>query len=66
MFRTAYKVSEENQSFNNFESEIDLQEPNGIDVVRILHSTNACINIVNHIGQEMRKKIVYKNYKVEE
>lgn len=25
---------------------------------RILHSTNACINIINHIGNEMRKTLV--------
>jgi hypothetical protein len=26
----------------------------------ILHSTNAYINIMNHIGQEMRKKNLFK------
>lgn len=45
IFRTAYKVAKANQSFNNFEMDIDLQELNGIDMGRILHSTNACINI---------------------
>jgi hypothetical protein len=44
----------------NFETEIDLQEPNGIDMGRILHSTNACINIVNHIGNEMRTILIRK------
>ena len=58
IFRTAYKVAKGNQSFNNFEMEIDLQEMNGIDMGRILHSTNACINIVNHISTEMRQKLV--------
>lgn len=57
IFRTAYKVAKENQSFHNFESEIDLQELNGIEMGRILHSTNACINVVNHISCEMRKKL---------
>jgi hypothetical protein len=57
ILRTSYKVAKENQSFNNSESEIDFQELNGIDIVRKLHSTNACINIVNHIGQEMQKKV---------
>ncbi|XP_065650416.1 E3 SUMO-protein ligase KIAA1586-like [Hydra vulgaris] len=38
--------------------EIDLQEINGVELGRIPHSTNACINIVNHIGNEMRKKII--------
>ena len=47
-----------NQSFNSMESEIDLQELNGLDMGRILHSTNACSNIVDHIAHEMRKKLV--------
>jgi hypothetical protein len=57
IFRTAYKVAKENQSFNMFESEINLQELNGIEMGHILHSTNACINIVNHICDEMRKNV---------
>lgn len=60
IFRTAYKVAKKNQSFYNFEDEINLQEMNGLDMGRILHSTNACINIVNHIGTEMRKALVSK------
>jgi hypothetical protein len=60
IFRTAYKVAKENHSFNNFESETDLQKLDAIDMGRILHSTNACINIVNHIGQEVRKKLFKK------
>jgi DNA-directed RNA polymerase subunit L len=58
IFRTAYKVAEENQSFHNFEAEIYLQERSGIDKRRILHSANACSNIVNHISTEMRKTSV--------
>uniref|UniRef100_A0A8C8RJZ3 HAT C-terminal dimerisation domain-containing protein n=1 Tax=Pelusios castaneus TaxID=367368 RepID=A0A8C8RJZ3_9SAUR len=58
VFRTAYKVAKANQSFNNFEMEVDLQELNGVDMGCILHSTNACINIVNHISIEMRKNMV--------
>ncbi|XP_066475289.1 E3 SUMO-protein ligase KIAA1586-like [Tiliqua scincoides] len=60
IFRTAYKVAKENQSFHHFETEIDLQELNGVEMGRILHSTNACINIVNHISEEMRKTVVKK------
>jgi hypothetical protein len=58
IFRTAYKVAKENQSFHNFEAEIDLQELNGIDMGRILHFANACTNIVNHISTKMRKTLV--------
>jgi hypothetical protein len=49
-----------NESFNNFEGEINVQELNGEDMGRILHSPNACINIVNHIGNEMRNTLVTK------
>lgn len=58
IFRTAYKVAKQNQSFNSFESEIDLQELNGLNMGRILHSNNACVNIINHISAEMKKHIV--------
>lgn len=60
VFRTAYKVAKENQSFHNFETEIDLQELNGINMGRILHSANACTNIITHISSEMRKSLVTK------
>jgi hypothetical protein len=58
VFRTAYEVEKKNQSFNNFEGEINVQELNGEDMGRILHSPNACI--VNHIGNEMRNTLVTK------
>ncbi|KAJ8871537.1 hypothetical protein PR048_027860 [Dryococelus australis] len=60
MLHTAYTVAKKNWPFYNFEDEINLQELNGIDMGRILHSTNACINIVNHSGKEMRKVLVNK------
>jgi hypothetical protein len=40
VFQTAYKVGKENHSFHNFKPKVDLQELNGIDMERILHSTN--------------------------
>lgn len=58
IFRTAYKIAKKNQAFNDFETEIDLQELNGIDMGHILHSTNACINIIKHISKEMKTAIV--------
>jgi hypothetical protein len=57
---TAYKVAKSNQSFSNFEMEIDLQELNGVDMGRIIHSTNAFINIINHIGKEIKNILVCK------
>lgn len=58
VFRTAYKVVKENQSFNNFETEVDLQELNGLDMGRILHSDKACANIALHISKEMKKTYI--------
>ena len=54
------KFQKKSQAFNDFESEVDLQELNGINMGRILHSVNACTNTVNHIASEM-KKVVIKN-----
>jgi hypothetical protein len=34
--------------------EIDLQKLNGVDMGRILHPTNAYINIVKHINKEIK------------
>ena len=58
IFRTPYKVVKKNQAFYDFEAEIDVQELNGINMGRILHSTNACINIVNHIAVEMKSTVI--------
>lgn len=58
IFRTAYKVAKKNQAFYDFESEVDVQELNGINMGRILHSTNACINVLSHIAEEMRSKVI--------
>jgi ABC-type dipeptide/oligopeptide/nickel transport system ATPase component len=60
VFRKKYTVAKKNQSFNNFEDEINVQELNGEDMGRIFHSANACINIVNHIGNEMRNTLLTK------
>jgi hypothetical protein len=48
-------VAKWNQSFHNVQSETDAQEINGVDMGRILYSTNACINILNHFDDEIRK-----------
>jgi hypothetical protein len=31
---------------------------NGVDMGRILHSANACINTVNHIGNERERNML--------
>jgi hypothetical protein len=58
IFPTAYKVAKSNQSFSNFEMDIDLQELNGVDMGRILHSKNACINIIKEMKNILVRKII--------
>lgn len=58
VFRIAYKVAKKNQSFNDFKDEINVQELNGLDTGYLLHSANACVNIVSHIANEMRKSLI--------
>ncbi|XP_049807055.1 uncharacterized protein LOC126249444 [Schistocerca nitens] len=43
-----------NRPFYEFETEIDLQIKNGLDMGRILHSNVACSNIVIHISDHLR------------
>jgi hypothetical protein len=53
-------VAKENQSFHK--SEFDIQELNWVDMGHILYSTNTCMNMLNHSGDEMRKNLAKKNY----
>jgi hypothetical protein len=59
-FQIAYKMAKENQSFHNFQSGIDIRELNGTDMGCIIRLSNACINILNHMGDEMRKNLTEK------
>jgi hypothetical protein len=57
VFRTAYKQIKLNRPFLDFESEIEVQELNGLDMGRILHSNVACGDIARYICAEMRKAV---------
>ncbi|XP_063217341.1 E3 SUMO-protein ligase KIAA1586-like [Bacillus rossius redtenbacheri] len=58
IFRTAYKQAKLNRPFFEFETEIDIQIMNGLDMGRILHSNVACSNIVHHISDEMKSDLI--------
>lgn len=58
VFRTAYKQAKLNRPFYEFETEIDLQIKNGLDMGRILHSNVACSNIVLHISDQMTSDLI--------
>jgi hypothetical protein len=58
IFRTAYKVAKMNRSFTDLPADVEVQELNGLDMGRVLDSKFSCTNIIDHMAQEMRKKIV--------
>lgn len=60
IFRRAYKEVKHHRPAYVFESEIDCQELNCLDMGRILHSNVACANIQSHISLEMKKKLFKK------
>uniref|UniRef100_A0A3B3BXM0 DUF4371 domain-containing protein n=1 Tax=Oryzias melastigma TaxID=30732 RepID=A0A3B3BXM0_ORYME len=60
VFRTAYCVAKYNKPFTDFESLIDLQETNSINMERVLHSKTVCVDIVDHVASQMKKEILTK------
>ena len=58
IFRTVYRIAKMNQPFSDLKELILLQVENGLDMGRILQSDHACADIVYHISNEMRTKLV--------
>ena len=57
IFRTAYKLAKQNRPFTDLPADVELQELNGLNMGRILHSRFSWANILDHIAKEMKKKI---------
>lgn len=57
-FLTAYKAAKHARPFVDYEYDIELQQLNGLNMGRILHSDVTCASIVSHIAVEMRKKML--------
>jgi hypothetical protein len=47
-----------NRPFTDLPVHAEVQELNGLDMGRVSHSKFSCTNIIDHIAQIMRKKIV--------
>ncbi|CAM2096660.1 unnamed protein product [Caretta caretta] len=60
VFQTADYIAKTNRSLSDHKSLIDLQQINGIEMGRLLHSRTVCVDIINHIATEMKKRIVNK------
>ena len=56
VFRTAYYVAKNNKPFTDFESLIDLQEGDSLDMGRVLHSKTVDVDIIDHVSSQMKKK----------
>lgn len=58
IFRTVYQICKTSRPFTDLPHLIDLQELNGIDIGRVLHTDHSCADIANHIACSMRQKVV--------
>jgi len=58
VFRTVYHLAKMNRPFTDHDDLIHLQQLNGLDMGRILHSRYSATTIACHIAHEMQKKIV--------
>lgn len=57
VFRTVYKVAKNQRPFSDVESDILLQELNGLDMGKILHSRKTGADITCHIADNMKISI---------
>ena len=58
IFRTVYHIAKMNCPFSDLKELILLQVENGLDMGRVLQSDHAYADIVYHISNEMRTKLV--------
>lgn len=58
VFRSAYKIAKKERPYSDLPADIELQQLNGIDVGRVLHSDHLCADIISHVATEMRRKLI--------
>lgn len=58
VLKSAYLIAKKARPFTDHPDLVQLQELNGINMGRILHSDVTCSDIIQHISTEMRKKLV--------
>lgn len=57
LFYTAYYTVKNDRPFTDYESLIELQMKNGVDLGITLHSRASCTEVIMHIATEFRKKL---------
>ena len=65
VFRTVYFVAKMCRPFTDHEKLIELQTLNGVEMGLILHSRNTAREVITHIADQMRKRIVEELVKSE-
>jgi hypothetical protein len=58
VFRTAYYVAKQDRPYTDHPDLVTLQQQNGVDMGRILHSETVCKDIIDHIACEQRHSLV--------
>lgn len=58
VFRTAYKIAKHGRPLSDMRVDVILQQLNGLDMGRVLHSNKTCAEIADYIAKEMRKAMV--------
>ena len=64
VFRTAYYVAKNDKPFTDFQSLVELQEANSVDLGHVLHSKTICIDIIEHVSSQIKwelLKMIIKN-----
>ena len=57
-FRMAYYIAQQDRPYTDHPQLLELQQLNGLDVGRVLHSNVVCADIVDHIANERRRSLV--------
>jgi hypothetical protein len=55
VFRSVYNIFKEGRPYTDMAHDTELQELNGLDLGRVLHSRKSCTDIAHHVGNEMKK-----------
>ena len=61
IFRTAYYVAKNDKPYTDFESLIDLQKANSVNMGRVLHSKTICVDIIDHVSAQMKRELLKKD-----
>ena len=59
VFRTAYYTAKHDKPYTDHPDLVELQQLNGVNLGRVLHSNVTCTDIIDHIATQMRQSLVH-------